>query len=196
MKVIDIPGSLKNIAMVDLLLPIWTQQRTSDFSCSIHSFGLSFLTLLGHQLDHIAVSELPVPRQGKYTDIGDDIRSDIIWFDRQHYNPVLIGEFERYSGVIDQKKLEAKVENLLLAYHRWGGSCRWLILAYWTKGMVPLPQHNELQNIIQYGFETTARLRVEGTQNSKLLCLQYVHEEDKQQLLKLTKIFQRGSHEV
>jgi hypothetical protein len=192
MNVINIPGSLQNFALVNQLFPIWTKRGTRDFSCSIHSFGLSFLTLLGHHLNYIAVSELPVPRQGQYADVGDDIRSDIVWFDRTHYTPVLIAEFERYSGAIDQKKLEAKVENLLLADHRWNRSCRWLILAYWTKGIVLLPKHDEFQNIIQHGFATPTRLKVEGTQVRKLLCLQFIHEEDPHQSFQLTKILLRG----
>jgi hypothetical protein len=196
MKIVDIPYNLQNFAAVDQISPLWTQQGVKDVSCSIHSVGLSCLTLLGNQLGYLAISEFPVPKQGEDAHVSDDIRSDIVWLDRQSYNPILIAEFERYSGVHDQEKLESKVRNLLLAYHRWGRNCNWLILAYWTNGLVQLPKHRKFHEIIEYGFSTPTRLKVEGTQTGKLICLQFVHQEDKQELLRLTDIFPRGSHAI
>jgi hypothetical protein len=191
----EIPDAIQNIDQVQQMLPIWTDWGIADVSCSIHSLGISFLTHLGQTLGFVSVSEFPVPRQGQYTTTGDDIRCDSIWFDRQTQSPVLIAEFERYTGITDQRKLEGKIENLLLAHHRMQAFPRWLVLAYWTEGLASLPNHSRFHQIIRQGFETNERLRVDGSQKGRLLCFQFINETTPHQSLRLTKIVQRGTHE-
>ncbi|UBF28805.1 hypothetical protein K9N68_13745 [Kovacikia minuta CCNUW1] len=195
MAIPDISEAIQNFEIAQQLLPIWTDWGVPDVSCSIHSLGVSFFTLLGQTLGYISVSEFPVPRQGQYATTGDDVRCDSIWFDQQTRTPILIAEFERYTGAADQKKLEGKVTNLLLAHHRTQDLPRWLILAYWTEGLVSLPSHARLHQIIKQGFETSERLKVVGTHQGRLLCLQFINELDTQRSLKLSKILQRGSYE-
>ncbi len=187
--------AVRDLATVRRLLPMWTDWGITDASCSIHSLGISFLTLLGQELGYVSISEFPIPRQGEYAEIGDDVRCDSIWFDRQTRTPVAIAEFERYSGLEDRKKLAGKVKNLLLAHHRMADRPRWLILAYWTEGLVSLPNHSQFHQIVKQGFETSDRLRINGTQQGHLLCLQFVHETNPHQLLQLTQIFPRGVDE-
>jgi hypothetical protein len=95
--------------------------------------GISYLTLLGDRLGYVSVTEVPAPCTGKYAYVGNDIRSDAVWFNRLTKEPSAITEFERYSGKEDNLKLENKAKNLLLAYHRWSVKAELLILAYWTK---------------------------------------------------------------
>ena len=184
-----------NVDVAQQLLPIWTDWGIADVSCSIHSLGTSFITLLGNKLGYVSVSEFPVPRLGQYANTGDEIRCDSVWFERKRQTPILIAEFERYNGISDQRKLEGKVKNLLLAHQRWGKEPQWLVLAYWTQGLASLPTHTRFENIIQHGFETPERLRVPGTNKGRLLCLQFINEEHSQKYFRLTKIIQRGSNE-
>lgn len=192
---LEIPEGIHSFGVAQQLLPIWTDWGTADVSCSIHSLGISFFTLLGQTLGYVSVSEFPVPRRGQYAGTGDDVRCDSIWFDRQTRSPFLIVEFERYTSTADQRKLEGKVANLLLAHHRMHDLPRWLILAYWTEGLASLPNHSQFYQIIRQGFETSGSLRIPGTQQGQLLCLQFINKPDPQRLLKLIQIVQRGSHE-
>lgn len=192
---LELPEEVYSIDSAQELLPLWTDWGTADVSCSIHSLGISFFTLLGQKLGYVSVSEFPVPREGEYSITGDDVRCDSVWFDRHTRCPSVIVEFERYTSTSDQKKLEGKVANLLLAHHRMQDVPRWLILAYWTEGLASLPKHSRFHQIIRQGFDTPERRRVAGTQEGRLLCLQFINEADSQKSLRLTKILHRGSYE-
>lgn len=186
---------LQNLELAREILPLWTDWGIEDSGVLIHSLGVTFLTSIGQHLGYVSVSEVPVPQQGPFAHVGDDVRSDSIWFDRLNRSPVLIAEFERYSGSDEHKlKLESKVKNLLLAQHRCSPTSKptaILLLAYWTKGLASLPKHAELQSIVQRGFETRARQKVLGC-NSRLLFLQFVMQESESNLLHLTRIITRG----
>lgn len=188
-----IVAELQNLQMARAILPIWTDWGVQDEGVSIHSLGVTFLTTLGHRLNHIAVNEMPAPKQGRYAHVGDDVRSDSVWFDRTRQFPLLIAEFERYSGSSDKTKLEGKVKNLLLAQHRWNKAAEFLVLAYWTKGLLSLPEHANLQQIVKGGFETSARERVFGCTKGKLVFIQFVMREKQGNLLYLSDIIQRGT---
>jgi hypothetical protein len=107
----------------------------------IHSLGCTFLTVGGHDLGFASVSEVPAPRKGDLARVEEDVRSDSVWFDRETRQVALVAEFERYSG--KHKDLSPKVETLLLAQQRWGVSgYASLLLAYWSVGLVTLPDHD------------------------------------------------------
>lgn len=185
---------LQDLQLVREVLPMWTDWGVEDSGVLIHSLGITLLTAVGQHLGYVAISEVPTPCQG-FAYIGD-VRSDSVWFDRTSRAPVLIAEFERYSGSDEHKlKLENKVKNLLLAQHslddRAATSTNLLLLAYWTKGLASLPNHAELQQIIQHGFETRSKQKVLGC-NSRLLFLQFVMHEKQRNLLYLTRIIARG----
>jgi hypothetical protein len=189
-------AKLQDLELAREILPLWTDWGVEDSGVLIHSLGVTFLTSIGQHLGYVAVSEVPVPQQGTFAHIGDNVRSDSIWFDRTSHAPVLIAEFERYSGSDEHKlKLENKVRSLLLAQHRCcttSRSTNFLLLAYWTKGLASLPKHSELQKIVQHGFETRARQKVLGC-NSRLIFLQFVMQKDQANLLHLTQIISRGA---
>lgn len=192
MQTPELLTTLQDRTTVQQLLPIWTDWGIADQGVAIHSLGISFLTLLGQQLGYMAISEFPAPREGIYAQIGDDIRSDTLWFDRQTRQPVLIAEFERYSGVLDQIKLESKVSNLLLAHHRCTETAQWLVLAYWTKGLVSLPDFKRFEQIVRRGFTTDLKQLVCGTQQGSLICLQFLHQVKSPQSLYLDRILITG----
>ncbi|BAZ08864.1 hypothetical protein NIES4071_06700 [Calothrix sp. NIES-4071] len=189
----SIIAQLQNLNTARELMPNLTDWGVKDFSCSIHSLGMTYLTLLGNHLGYVGVAEVPTPKNGQYAYIGDDIRSDSVWFNRETRLPTLIAEFERYSGVIDQSKLESKVKNLLLAHNRWDGKPEYLVLAYWTKGISSFPKYENLQQIISKGFKTPAQEPVEGTSRQKLLLLQFWMRENSDQKLYLSEIVVRGN---
>jgi hypothetical protein len=184
-------GRLSDINEAREIMPVFTDWGVWDSGIWVHSLGCSLWTLLGSRLGFVATSEAPAPARGRYAFVGLDVRSDSIWFDRALREPRLLLEFERYGGLIDASKLLGKVKNLLLAHHRWAESAELLVLAYWTNGLASLPQHSELVNVLREGFETPARERVYGTEAS-LLFFQFVMREDRDGLLHLTEIIERG----
>jgi hypothetical protein len=188
----EIVDVIQDLEIARQLLPIWTNWGVMDEGVAIHSLGISYLTHVGQYLGYVSISEFPVSRQGTYANIGDDVRPDSIWFDRKTQNPFLIAEFERYSGIDDQAKLESKVANLLLAHHRLGETAKFLVLAYWTQGLASLPDRDRFYQVLEQGFETSTRQKVKGTNRSKLLCLQFLHQKRADQKYCLVKILQRG----
>ncbi len=171
-------AQISNLETAKELLPIWTDWGVEDRGVLIHSLGVTYLSLLGNCLGYVSVTELPAPCAGEYAYVGNDIRSDTVWFDSLTQAPFAITEFERYSGKEDNLKLENKVKNLLLAHHRWLAKAELLILAYWTKRLISCPQSLKLQKIIKQGFTTTAGEKVAGSKTSKLFLFQFVMRED------------------
>ncbi len=109
-----IVAQISNLETAQELLPIWTDWGIEDRGVLIHSLGVTYLTLLGNRLNYVSVTEVPAPCEGKYDRVGNEIRSDAVWFDRITQAPIAIAEFERYSGKEDNLKLENKVKNLYL----------------------------------------------------------------------------------
>jgi hypothetical protein len=105
---------------------------------------------------------------------------------------VLLAEFERYSGQIDESKLSAKVENLLLAHHRWGEKPECLVLAYWTKSLRDLPDHDSLAYRFRRGFQTSAMERVDGSSSGILLVYQFILREADPGCWRLDQVKERG----
>lgn len=171
-------------------LPMWTEWGIRDVSHLVHSLGCTFLTAVGRDLGVTAVSEVPAPRDGALAHVEEDVRSDSVWFDRQTRRVVIVAEFERYSG--KQKDLSPKVETLLLAQHRWGCQDATLLLAYWSIGLVTLPNHDSLRNIVRSGFCATGGVRVPGNPIARLVFYQFVLRAGQDGLLRLENILRRG----
>ncbi|MGK3990742.1 hypothetical protein WME99_47290 [Sorangium sp. So ce136] len=171
-------------------LPMWTQWGVRDVGHFVHSLGCTFLTAAGRDLGFSAVSEVPAPREGPLAHVEEDVRSDSVWFDRTTKRVALVAEFERYAG--KQKDLSPKVETLLLAQHRWGCKNATLLLAYWSIGLVTLPDHDSLRNIVRGGFQATGGVRVPGNQIARLIFYQFVVRAGQDGLLRLENILRRG----
>lgn len=169
---------------------MWTDWGVRDAGHLVHSLGCTLLTAVGRDLGFAAVSEVPGPREGVLPNVDQDVRSDSVWFDRVSRQPVLIAEFERYAG--KQKDLSPKVETLLLALRRWKSPTATLVLAYWTVGLVTLPDHEGLRGIARAGFQTPGGVRVPGEPNARLVFYQFVVRAGQDGLLRLENIFRRG----
>jgi hypothetical protein len=171
-------------------LPMWTEWGVRDAGHLVHSLGCTFLTAVGRDLGFASISEVPAPREGPLAHVEEDVRSDSAWFDRNTRRLVLLAEFERYAG--KQKDLRPKVETLLLAQQRWACEDATLLLAYWSVGLVTLPDHANLRSIVRGGFNATGGVRVPGNPRAKLMFYQFVVAARQDGLLRLGNILRRG----
>ena len=186
----NIIQSLADLELARQIFPIWTDWGVEDSGVSIHSLGLSYLAHAGNKLGFCAVTEIPAPRKGHFKHITADVRSDSAWFNRTTQKVELLAEFERFNG--KQKDLSPKVENLLLAQHRWNNPEAILLMAYWTEGLISLTDHAFLRNIISRGYETQLKEEVAGGNGACLFFLQFIMQRGKDKLLRLSKIMVRG----
>lgn len=171
-------------------LPIWTEWGVRDAGHLVHSLGCTLLTAVGRDLGFTAVSEVPAPREGALAQVDQDVRSDSVWFDRTSRQVALLAEFERYSG--KQKDLSPKVETLCLAQQRWNCEDATLLLGYWTNGLVTLPNHDGLRDILRSGFQGPGGVRVPGNPGARLVFYQFVLRSGNDGLLRLGSILRRG----
>jgi len=114
--------------------PFWLNPGVVDYSETIHSLGLNYITAIGRESGYLAISEYPVcvPQDHRFAPLGE-VRTDSVWLNRDNYSPVLLGEFERYDrGKKD--KLRQKIENLVIGYHQFDGKVKDLVLVFWVKG--------------------------------------------------------------
>ncbi|WP_434345629.1 hypothetical protein ACN6A1_27005 [Myxococcus virescens] len=183
-------GSRLTLEVVSSHLPMWTEWGVRDVGHLVHSLGCTLLTATGRDLGFATVSEVPAPRQGVLGNVDQDVRSDSVWFDRSARHVALLAEFERYSG--KQKDLSPKVETLLLAQQRWECPSATLLLAYWSVGLVTLPDHDGLRSIVRGGFQAAGGVRVPGNSSARLLFYQFVVRAGQDGLLRLENILRRG----
>lgn len=188
-NVSDAPGRL-TIEAAASHLPMWTEWGVRDVGHLVHSLGCTFLTAVGSDLGFASVSEVPAPREGPLAHVEEDVRSDSVWFDRSTRRVALVAEFERYAG--KQKDLSPKVETLLLAQQRWGCEDATMLLAYWSVGLVSLPDHDSLRGIARGGFSATGGVRIPGNPRAKLVFYQFVVRAGQDGLLRLENILRRG----
>ena len=175
------------------LTPMLTDWGVEDSDVMIHSLGATFWTLLGDRLGYASVAEIPAPSKGEFAFLGEKVRSDSGWFNRQTTENVSLIEFERFTNVQpDEAKLRLKVQNLLLAHQRFGDAPRHLVLAYWTKALVNVPEHKAFNSLIKQGFTLpVTNERVPGTLDAKFYCFQFLLQPAQNGLLKLTEIIRR-----
>ena len=164
-----------NLSFAISAFPLWVKTGFADYRHMLHSVGVSYWVGLGHHLGYTGIGELPAPAMSPHSTASDDIRCDAVWFDRGSGVPVLLAEYERYEGPADYDKLQGKADNLLRAYHRWDRP-HTLVLAYWAKRLLDLPDHNSLRRRIRSGFLTATREWVPGGE-ATVLFYQFVHRE-------------------
>ena len=66
-------------------------------------------------------------------------------------------------------------------------------MAYWTKGLRNLPNHQSMRAIIRNGFTTAARENIPGTRTVGIRFFQFVFEELSPERWKLVRIIERGT---
>jgi hypothetical protein len=178
------------LAFARAAFPLWVGAGLADHRHTLHSVGVSYWVALGHHLGYTGIGELPAPAPSAGSPAGDDIRCDAVWLERERSTPVLLAEYERYDGPADFGKLQGKADNLLRAYHRWGRP-RVLVLAYWSKRLLDLPDHGRLRRRLRCGFETAIRERVPGA-DAAILFYQFVHREAAGPVWHLGELKRRG----
>ena len=122
--------------------PMLTNQGIRDYSESVHSAGLNYLTEIGRHIEGVtSLSEFPIyPVEIQYShNLTREVRSDSLWFELDTGRPLLVAEFERFDkSKLKHDKLGEKIENLLLAYHQLGGELAIILFVYWSyQGAVP-----------------------------------------------------------
>jgi hypothetical protein len=187
-----LPSAQDQLRVAEEMFPQVVVRGLLDYSCNIHSFGCSYWTALGQREGFSALCEVPAPNSGVAAMMGDNVISDSAWFTKTKDDPEVLVEFERYSDASDEMKLLYKAQNLLLGYWRWNQQPKLLVLAYWTKGLRNLPDHNAMRQNIRKGFCTVARESVPGTRTVTIRFLQFVFEEMPSAKWKLTRIIERG----
>jgi hypothetical protein len=188
-----IPGGPEQLKIAANLFPQAVDRGMADFSCNIHSLGCSFWTAVGHHAGLSAICEMPAPNVGVAAFQGENVISDSAWFQKTEDHPQVLVEFERYSDAADAGKLVTKVQNLLLGYWRWSQQPKLLVVAYWTKGLRNLPDHQAMKEIIRNGFTTAARENIPGSRSVGIRFFQFVFEAVPSELWKLTRIMVRGT---
>ena len=175
------------------LFPMMTKFGVRDYSETVHSLALNYITAVGRASDEIsAVSEYPVyPYESIYKESNmiaessssyceekktkdAEIRPDSIWYSKKDNSPVLISEFERYEkNRIKNKKLEEKIQNLLIAYHQLGGKAPIILFVYWSYASVTPGDMSDVISILDKGFTLPNKKFISGIDSSKTSYLVY-----------------------
>ena len=156
----------RNLSLARQEFPILTDWGVEDFSETVHSMGINYLTQMGGQLGFIGTSEYPVRLRDPRVVSGSAQRwvvPDSVWWDRASRRAVFACEFERYApGGGKRQDLQSKVRNLLLAHRELGAGPRLLLLMLWTVSGVPVEDTAELTSLIRNGFSFTNGANVAG----------------------------------
>lgn len=149
--------------------PMLTAWGVEDFSETIHSLGINYLSALGRGAGRWAASEYPV-RVERATG-PSHVRIDTVWWSHRTGSAELLAEFERYEASAAKRSLIFdKGRNLLLAHQSLSPAPRLLLLMLWTiTGRIPA-KITELRSLVNAGFRTTDGLVVPGLdQESKFV---------------------------
>lgn len=134
--------------------PMLTVWGVEDFSLTVHSLGCSYLSALGRDHGFWAMSEYPVrvPGSGRTR----AVRPDVVWWDREASDVVLLGEYERFEPGKDGV-LEEKARNLLEVHRSLGDQPRVLLLMAWAMAGTDRGRPDRVLEIIHSGFRAGGR---------------------------------------
>lgn len=171
------------------MFPMMTKFGVRDYSETVHSFGLNYITAIGRYIDGIAaISECPVypyKEKNTYSEYAADgtgiygnnineVRPDSIWFSKEDNSPILICEFERYEkSKRKDLKIKEKIENLLIAYHQLGGKVPIILFVYWSYAAETPGDIDEYISILDNGFRKSNGIYVPGINGIKTSYLIY-----------------------
>lgn len=177
-------GSIRNE-----MFPMMTKFGVRDYSETVHSLGLNYITAIGRCVEGVAaISECPVyphkdnnvyneyvaEKAESYGEKVSTVRPDSIWFSKENNNPILICEFERYEkNKIKDLKIREKIENLLLAYHQLGGNVPIILFVYWSYSTENPKYIEECISILDNGFRKSNGTYVPGINGVKTSYLVY-----------------------
>lgn len=173
----------------DALFPMMTKFGVRDYSETVHSLGLNYITAIGREIEGIsAISEFPVyPHKSviNYNEIvaesksiygktTNEVRPDSVWFSKENNEPILICEFERYeNGSRKDLKVKEKLENLLIAYHQLGGKVPLILFVYWSYSTENPKYIDECISILDNGFRKSNGEFIPGINGMKTSYLVY-----------------------
>lgn len=165
-------AEMSSLDFVDRSYPMLTSWGVRDEDVLVHSLGCSAWNELGSELGFMAVTECPAPMTH-----GADIRPDSTWFSRLQRTPDVLIEFERFDGTDrSQKKLDAKLCNLLEASMRWGGTPSVLVLSAWSKGVVSAPDKEAFMQRCRQGFKSSVGAQVPALRDTTVLFSRFIFE--------------------
>ena len=166
------------------LFPMMTTYGIRDYSETVHTMGLNYLTAIGRTIDGVtAISECPVyPYEEinnssianmniKVADLPGEykaerepiVRPDSIWYSIIDNIPLLLCEFERYDNSrLKNGKLKEKIQNLLIAYNQLGRRVPLILFVYWTYPKVTPGDITDYIRIFDEGFLMSNGVRVQG----------------------------------
>ncbi|WP_342540373.1 hypothetical protein MHI39_23860 [Heyndrickxia sp. FSL K6-6286] len=178
----------KNGEIRDTWFPMLAVSGMRDYSETVHSTGLNYITEIGRRLDgYTAVSEYPVYPISESIghSITREVRPDSIWYNKEDLKPVLVSEFERFeNSIAKNNKLREKIENLLIAYHQLGGNLPIILFVYWShSGIVP-KDIDKYISIFDEGFRLPNGTYINGINSfeSDYLVFQAVAKGNKEKL--------------
>jgi hypothetical protein len=168
------------------LFPMMTDFGVKDYSETVHSLGINYITAIGRNIEGItAISEYPVDpygyksriagsvssvreERGEYICSTDAFRPDSIWFSKHDNKPVLICEFERYEkNWRKDNKLKEKIQNLLIAYHQLGGNIPLILFIYWSYSKDVAGDIDTYISILNNGFKQPGGEYISGINGIK-----------------------------
>lgn len=180
----NIREELKTGGIRKKLFPMMTTYGVRDYSETVHTMGLNYLTAIGRTIDGVtAISECPVyPYENmsnssradmnmKVAETSNEyqidkdpvVRPDSIWYSIKDNRPLLLCEFERYDNSgLKNGKLEEKIQNLLIAYNQLGRRVPLILFVYWTYPKITPGDITDYIRIFDEGFLMNNGTRVQG----------------------------------
>jgi hypothetical protein len=153
-------AELRSFSLLRETLPMLSTWGVPDYSTTIHSLLINYLTALGRAAGFWAVSEYPILPSGQVR-VNRDIRCDLAWFAPPAGQVVLLSEVERWSaGRRAPDVLRRKAENLAVAHHQVEPGPRVLLLAVWTTPSEPILGLETLRSHLRSGFSDDLGTRV------------------------------------
>ena len=144
--------------------PMLTDWGVEDFSHTIHSLGCNYLSALGREFGHWAISDYPV-RVG-----ARSIRPDVVWWDKANSGVALLGEFERFEPRNRGKFLD-KAKNLLQTHRALTDRPRILLLVGWTLAGTECGAMEDVRSLIHSGFRSDTATPVPGLDSESVFVL-------------------------
>ncbi len=171
------------------LFPMMTQFGIRDYSETVHTVGLNYITAIGRFIDGVtSLSECPVFPYYERSYFGqmvaeslasyeikiNEVRPDSIWYSKVDNSPILICEFERYEKNRQKDlKIKEKIQNLLLAYHQLGGNVPIILFVYWSYTGENPGDIEEYISILDNGFKRSDGMYIRGINALKTKYLIY-----------------------
>jgi len=155
------------------LFPMMVNFGVHDYSETVHSLGLNYLTAIGREFrETTSLSEYPVypfsfpennsdnvkvaedvSSYGKKGQKKDEVRPDSVWFSKEDNSALLLCEFERLNSTRSKKrKLKEKIQNLLIAYHQLGGKVPVILFVFWSYPQQSPGDISDIISILDNGF--------------------------------------------